>query len=111
MSTLLFIGNTDLTWSIIENSLIDSNFHVVKAHNLKEALPLFLSEKPDLLLVDVQAQPINGFQIARFFKSHGELMDIPICLGFEIGHPQGIACIYYIVDQLNFFEPLSHISA
>jgi len=80
MSTLLFIGNTDLTWSIIENSLIDSNFHVVKAHNLKEALPLFLSEKPDLLLVDVQAQPINGFQIARFFKSHVELMDIPILL-------------------------------
>ena len=80
MSTLLFIGNTDLTWSIIEDSLIDGNFHVVKAHNLKEALPLFLSEKPDLLLVDVQAQPINGFQIARFFKSHVELMDIPILL-------------------------------
>src|SRR6056297_2977759 len=80
MSTLLFIGNTALAWSIIEKSLLDGSIHVIKARTLEESLPLLVSEKPDLLLADIHAQPVNGFQIARFFRSHSDLADIPILL-------------------------------
>ncbi len=80
MSTVLYIGSTDTSWSIVEKILVEHNYRVHKAEKLEEGLHLFLRVRPDIILAEVHAQPVNGYQIARFFRSQPELSHIPLVL-------------------------------
>ncbi|MFA6191986.1 MAG: HD domain-containing phosphohydrolase [Sulfurimonas sp.] len=74
------------------------NIKSIEVLTAKEALNVLLTEKIDLILLDVQMPEINGFELAKMIKSNKKTKDIPIIFvtavfkseefikeGFEIG--------------------------
>ncbi|MCX6076733.1 MAG: response regulator [Campylobacterales bacterium] len=74
------------------------NIKSIEVLTAKEALHVLLTEKIDLILLDVQMPEINGFELAKMIKSNKKTKDIPIIFvtavfkseefikeGFEIG--------------------------
>ena len=61
-------------------SLLQTQKNIVsfEALNSKEALSLLLTQKIDLILLDVQMPDINGFELAKIIKSNKKTKDIPI---------------------------------
>jgi two-component system cell cycle response regulator DivK len=53
-------------------------FAVVIAVNGNQALEAARSDKPDLVLMDIQMPEMDGYQTAERFKSDPTLIDIPL---------------------------------
>jgi PAS domain S-box-containing protein/putative nucleotidyltransferase with HDIG domain len=74
------------------------NINSIEVLNAKDALDVLITQKIDLLLLDVQMPDINGFELAKMIKSNKRTRDIPVIFvtavfkseefikqGFEIG--------------------------
>jgi diguanylate cyclase (GGDEF)-like protein len=55
-----------------------SGHTVIKARDGKEALSLYLSEEPELVLLDVEMPKLNGFEVAKKIRELDENTWIPI---------------------------------
>ncbi len=63
---------------LIEYTLEDSGFQVVSACNGKEGIEKAVSEKPDLILLDVMMPDVSGIEVIRTLNS--EVLKIPIII-------------------------------
>jgi len=57
-----------------------AKYDVVTARNGKEAVAKALSEKPDLILLDIVMPIMNGFEACREIRKHEPLRRVPIIL-------------------------------
>ncbi len=93
------------------------NIKSIEVLTAKEALNVLLSEKIDLILLDVQMPEINGFELAKMIKSNKKTKDIPIIFvtavfkseefikeGFEIG------AVDYITKPIDDNQLLNKIT-
>jgi twitching motility two-component system response regulator PilH len=69
---------TDLT--LITAPLLARGFEVITAHDGEEALAKAISERPDVILLDVVLPRQNGFQVCRTLKRSPETSPIPVIL-------------------------------
>lgn len=53
-------------------------FEVVQARNGREGLESAVSERPDLILLDIQLPVMDGYEVARRLKGSEETKSIPI---------------------------------
>jgi two-component system cell cycle response regulator DivK len=51
---------------------------VVEAQDGEEAVSFALSERPDLILMDIGLPKIDGYEATRRIRSHAEMRDVPI---------------------------------
>lgn len=65
---------------ILKMSLESSGHVVLLAEDGEQAMRLFASEKPDLLIVDVMMPKANGFQICRKVKTNVATASTPVIL-------------------------------
>ncbi len=56
------------------------DYDIITATDGKEALEKALSEKPDLIVLDVIMPNMDGFQACRKMKKSPELKDIPVIM-------------------------------
>jgi two-component system, OmpR family, alkaline phosphatase synthesis response regulator PhoP len=54
------------------------DFIVITAFNGKEAIERAISEKPDLIILDIMMPEMNGFDVCKMLKSAGETAKIPV---------------------------------
>jgi CheY-like chemotaxis protein len=59
-------------------SLIDSQYEVVKALDGQEAVEKAKVEKPDLILMDLSMPKVNGWEAAKVIKEDKDIAPIPI---------------------------------
>ena len=86
--------------SLIDELAIEEKqeINVMKSLSGEEALKIAMNNPLDLIILDVQMPIINGFEVAKFLKSHKKTKDIPIIFltaafisqefvknGFEVG--------------------------
>jgi len=57
-----------------------NGYEVIAGFSGEEALILTKEEKPDLILLDVNMPPPNGYKICRTLKDNPDYKDIPIIL-------------------------------
>lgn len=57
---------------------LEKNYLIVKAYNGKEALEKTISEKPDLILMDISLPVLDGLSVTRRIRSTKDIEDIPI---------------------------------
>jgi len=57
---------------------IDCNFNVIQANSGLEALESVLSQKPHLIILDIQMPEMDGFEVAQLLKANKDTQDIPI---------------------------------
>jgi len=78
--TILVVDDEVVTTELAKTFLERYGFNVVIAHDGQDAIDLALSEKPDLILLDVILPKIDGFEVCKTLKSNDSMRGIPILL-------------------------------
>jgi two-component system, cell cycle response regulator DivK len=76
--TILVVEDQEDNRQILRDLLASAGFRMVEAHDGREALTLARSERPDLILMDIQLPILDGYEATRGIKRDPELKDIPI---------------------------------
>ena len=81
MAKLLVADDLVPIRQMVRITLSTQGWTIVEAKNGNEALDLVRSEKPDLVLLDVDMGPgPNGFEVCRQMKADEALKDIPVVM-------------------------------
>lgn len=70
MTKLLLVEDHEELWDFLSRRLRRRGFEVVLAHNGQEALDQVASEKPDLMLLDMDLPVMDGWTVARTLREH-----------------------------------------
>lgn len=67
--------------SLIERTLTSGGFDVIKAYDGIGALDLVVTEKPDLVLLDLMMPMMSGYEVCQQIRSNPQTSGIPVvCL-------------------------------
>lgn len=79
---------------MVEIKLGNNGFAVLRAADGEQGLDLIRSERPDLILLDVNMPVMDGMEVLRQVRSDPELSQVPVILmtarGEESAERQGI---------------------
>ena len=89
--TILVVDDEVVTTELAKAFLERHGFNVVVAHDGEDAIDLALTEKPDLILLDVILPKIDGFEVCKTLKSNDSMQGIPILLFTAKGLSKDIA--------------------
>jgi len=80
MAKLLLADDSITIQKVVELILAEEGFEIKTAGNGEEALSLFKTFKPDIVLADIEMPKMNGYQLCEKIKSDPEGRDIPVIL-------------------------------
>ena len=112
---LIIDDETDLV-STIEYRLKCYNYSVITAANGKEGLEKAISEKPDLILLDIDMPVMNGHQMLEQVRNHPEIKDIPaimitaLCEAKDIATASSYGISDYVTKPFDFTELMEKIT-
>jgi two-component system cell cycle response regulator DivK len=75
---ILIIEDQEDNRTIMRDLLTRAGFELIEAVNGEEGVKLAQSERPDLILMDIQLPIIDGYEATRRIKAIVELKSIPI---------------------------------
>lgn len=75
---VLIVEDQEDNRAILRDLLSKSGYELIEATNGEEGVALALSQRPDLILMDVQLPIIDGYEATRRIKSNAELRSIPV---------------------------------
>lgn len=79
MSTkILLVEDNPLHMKLMEMTLRDKGYILVKASDGETALATAVAERPDLLLLDVRIPKLDGFEVAKRLRQRPEFKTTPI---------------------------------
>lgn len=78
--TILIVDDFENTRWVIEFTLKNQNFEILKATNGKEALAYFDGRKIDLLLTDLNMPEMDGIELIKEVKNIPEYRKLPVIL-------------------------------
>ncbi len=111
--TILVVEDNELNRKLVRAFLQRGSFRVLEADNAELALDLARSEKPDLILMDVQLPGMDGLTATRILKDDPALKEIPIvaltayAMDGDEEKTKAAGCDGYItkpIDTRNFFD-------
>jgi len=76
--TILVVEDQEDNRQILRDLLGNAGFRMIEAHDGAQALTVARSQRPDLILMDIQLPLIDGYEATRSIKRDPELKDIPI---------------------------------
>jgi len=82
--TILIVEDEESLRNVLKDKLEKENFNVLEAKNGAEGLQMALSEKPDLILLDIVMPVMDGFTMVKKLreeeKKQGDIIDnqIPV---------------------------------
>ncbi|MBA7650142.1 Response regulator ArlR [subsurface metagenome] len=89
---------------------------VITAANGKEGLEKAISEKPDLILLDLNMPVMNGHEMLERLRNHPDLKDTPVIMLTALCEAQDIATVSsygisdYITKPFDFTELMGKIA-
>ena len=75
---ILIIEDQEDNRIILRRLLSSAGYELIEAVNGEDGVDLAQSERPDLILMDIQLPVIDGYEATRRIKSIAELKSIPI---------------------------------
>lgn len=82
MKKLLLVDDEENIRFVYEEEFKDDGYAVVSAATGEEALDLFVNEKPDLVILDIQMPTMNGIEVLRRMKTINSSTPIILCSAF-----------------------------
>jgi two-component system cell cycle response regulator DivK len=76
--TILVVEDQEDNRQILRDLLASAGLRMVEAHDGEQALAMARSERPDLILMDIQLPLVDGYEATRSIKRDPELKHIPI---------------------------------
>lgn len=77
---ILVVDNNEIERRQIKRLLENSNFDVIEAKSSEECMQQIESSKPDLIVIDLLANDIDGFQILNTLKNNKNWQNIPVVI-------------------------------
>ena len=71
MKKILIVEDEDKIRKIVKTFLEKKSFEIVEVSDGKDAIDSFLTEKPDLVILDVMLPHKNGFEICKEIREFG----------------------------------------
>ena len=75
---ILLVEDNELNRDMLTRRLEKNNYKVIIAKNGQEAIDLSLSEKPEIILMDLSLPVVDGWVAARQIKTNNLTKKIPI---------------------------------
>jgi len=75
---ILIVEDNDLNLKLFRDLLVAHGYETIETKEGLEAIILTRSERPDLILMDIQLPEISGLDVTRRLKSEEFIRDIPI---------------------------------
>jgi CheY-like chemotaxis protein len=103
---ILLVDDT-VTVTTLEKIILGADYDYVEARNGVEAFERALSERPDLILMDLNMPVKNGIDSLRDMKSEATLKHIPVVIVTTRGEPAAIelcralGCAEFITKPLD----------
>ena len=78
MSKILIVEDNEMNRDMLSRRLIRKGFEVVMAEDGQKGVDMSVSERPDLILMDLSLPVMDGWQATSTIKKSEETKDIPI---------------------------------
>ncbi len=78
MSKILLVEDNELNRDMLSRRLERKGFHVVLALDGKAAIEAALSQRPDLILMDMDLPVVSGWDATQQLKANAATRDIPV---------------------------------
>ena len=78
MPKILLAEDIEENWDILSRRLKRRGFEVVHAPDGLRAVALALSERPDLILMDMNMPELDGWEATRQIRAHDAFRAVPI---------------------------------
>ena len=76
--TILVVEDQEDNRQILRDLLRSAGLRMIEAHDGEEALTVARSQRPDLILMDIQLPLVDGYEATRTIKRDPQLRNIPI---------------------------------
>ena len=76
--TILVVEDQEDNRQILRDLLGSAGFRMIEAHDGEQALTVARSERPNLILMDIQLPILDGYEATRSIKRDPELKHIPV---------------------------------
>lgn len=86
---VLLVDDEDFNHEILDLSLNKSDFSLVSAKNVNEALRLMAADPPDIIITDAMMPGESGFSLIEKIRSQPRTAGIPIILWTVLEQPDG----------------------
>lgn len=133
MTNILIVEDDHINYELANELLKYGGHSTLRAENLRQCLDAISSQKPDLVLMDINLPEISGLEITKILKDDPETKDIPIvaftamamekdkenafkagCSGF-ISKPfrvsTFVSTVESFINQADYEKTLSHKNA
>jgi DNA-binding response OmpR family regulator len=87
---ILLIEDDKFLRTVLEKKLLTEGFEVVSAVDGDEALEKIISDKPDLILLDIILPKKSGFLVLENIKKDPELRKLPVIIISNLGQEEDI---------------------
>jgi DNA-binding response OmpR family regulator len=87
---ILIVEDDKFLRLLLERKLKNENFEVVVAEDGEEALEKIVTEKPDLILLDIILPKKSGFAVLEEINKDENLKRIPVFIISNLGQPEDI---------------------
>jgi len=76
--TVLYVEDNEMNRKIVRDLLKRTTYRLIEAHDGEAGVALARSERPDLVLMDVQLPKISGIEATRRLRAEPETAATPI---------------------------------
>jgi DNA-binding response OmpR family regulator len=84
---VLLIDDEEEMVEMVAVSLLKAGYEVLSAFTSSEGMAKAVSEKPDVILLDVMMPEIDGFEVCNKLKGKEETKNIPVIFFTAMGTP------------------------
>jgi two-component system, cell cycle response regulator DivK len=75
---ILIVEDNDLNMKLFNDLLRAHGYETIQTNDGVDAMKLARSERPDLILMDIQLPEVSGLEVAKWLKADDALRSIPI---------------------------------
>ena len=93
MTKILAVDDIPQNLRLLEAVLVPSGYQVVLAATGEEALLKTLTEKPDLVLLDIMLPGIDGYEVCRRLRADPKTSFLPVVMVTASGLPEKVKAI------------------
>ncbi|MGZ0188867.1 MAG: response regulator [Alphaproteobacteria bacterium] len=76
--TILIVEDNPLNMKLFNDVLEGSGYRTLNTNDGRIAMALAESDRPDLILMDIELPEVNGLEVTKWIKDKESLRDIPI---------------------------------
>lgn len=75
---VLIVEDNELNMKLFDDLLTANGYDTCKTRDGREVLDIARSEKPDLILMDIQLPEVSGLEVTQWLKQDESLKAIPV---------------------------------